>query len=61
MDVEIRISPQERRVIAALFRRDNGNRQQTAAINTVAANEIIELAVPLNCWESSRMMSSSYL
>jgi alpha-amylase/alpha-mannosidase (GH57 family) len=46
MDVEIRISPQERRVIAALFRRDNGNRQQTAAINTVAANEIIELAVP---------------
>jgi hypothetical protein len=46
MDVEIRVSPQERRVSAALFRGDNGNRRQTAAINTVAANDIIELAVP---------------
>ena len=31
---------------AALFRGDNGNRRQEAQINTVAANDIIELAVP---------------
>jgi len=46
LDIDIRIVPQERRVSAALFRGDNGNRQQTAVINTVAANDIIELAVP---------------
>ncbi len=45
-DVEIRVVPQERRVSAALFLGDNGNRLQTAVINTVAANDIIELAVP---------------
>jgi alpha-amylase/alpha-mannosidase (GH57 family) len=46
LDIDIRIVPQERRVSAALFTGDNGNRQQTAVINTVAANDIIELAVP---------------
>jgi alpha-amylase/alpha-mannosidase (GH57 family) len=48
MDVEIRITPQDRRVSATLFRGDNGNRQQTAVINTVAANDIIELAIPFD-------------
>jgi hypothetical protein len=46
LDIDIRIVPQERRVSATLFQGDNGNRQQTAVINTVAANDIIELAVP---------------
>jgi alpha-amylase/alpha-mannosidase (GH57 family) len=46
MDVEIRVVPKERRVSAALFRGENGTRTQLAAINNVAANEIIELAVP---------------
>ncbi len=46
LDIEIRVVPQERRVSAALFRGDNGNRQQTSVINTVAANDVIELAVP---------------
>jgi len=46
MDVEIRITPRERRVTAALYKGENGNRLQAAAINTVAANDIIELAVP---------------
>ncbi|HYA89083.1 MAG TPA: glycoside hydrolase family 57 protein [Nitrospirota bacterium] len=45
MDVEIRISPQDRRVSATLYRADNGNRLRMAAINTVAANDIIELAI----------------
>ena len=38
--------PQERRVSATLFRGENGARNQIAVINTVAANDIIELAVP---------------
>ncbi len=46
MDVEIRVVPQEHRVSAALFRGENGKRTQAAVINTVAANDIIELAVP---------------
>ncbi len=46
MDVEIRIAPQERRVSAALFRGEKGSRKEQAAIHTVAANDIIELAVP---------------
>jgi alpha-amylase/alpha-mannosidase (GH57 family) len=46
MDVEIRITPKERRASAALFRGENGERKEAAAINNVAANEIIELAVP---------------
>jgi len=48
LDVEIRIHPQERRVNAALFRGENGTRSQTAVIHTVAANEIIELAIPFD-------------
>ncbi len=48
VDIEIRVSPQEHRVSAALFRSENGSRKQTATINTVAANEIIELAVPFD-------------
>jgi alpha-amylase/alpha-mannosidase (GH57 family) len=46
LDVEIRIVPQERRVSAALFKGENGNRTQTAPIHTVAANDIVELAIP---------------
>jgi alpha-amylase/alpha-mannosidase (GH57 family) len=46
LDVEIRVVPQERRVSAALFKGENGNRIQAAAIHTVAANDIVELAIP---------------
>ncbi len=45
-DLEIGVVPSERRVSAALFRFENGKRNQAAAINTVAANDIIEVAVP---------------
>ena len=38
--------PQEHRVSATLFRGENSERKQAALINTVAAYEIIELAVP---------------
>jgi hypothetical protein len=48
MDVELRIVPQERRVSAVLFRGERSSRNQVAVINTVAANEIIELAVPFD-------------
>jgi len=48
LDVEIRVQPRERHVSAALFRGDNGARREAAAINTVAANDIIELAVPFD-------------
>ncbi len=48
IDVEIRISPPEHRVSAVLSRGENGIRQQMAVINTVAANDIIELAVPFD-------------
>jgi alpha-amylase/alpha-mannosidase (GH57 family) len=48
IDVEIRISPSEHRVSAILCRGENGIRQQSAVINTVAANDIIELAIPFN-------------
>jgi alpha-amylase/alpha-mannosidase (GH57 family) len=48
MDVEIRVVPQERRVSAVLFRGENSSRKQVAVINTVAANEILELAVPFD-------------
>jgi alpha-amylase/alpha-mannosidase (GH57 family) len=46
LDVEVRVVPQKRRVTAVLSRRENGARSQIAVINTVAANDIIELAVP---------------
>jgi len=46
MDVEIRVMPRERRATAALYRGENGGRKEVAAINNVAANEIIELAIP---------------
>jgi len=48
LDVEIRVLPQEHRVNAALFRGVNGDRSQIAAINNVAANEVIELAIPFD-------------
>ncbi len=44
--IEIRVVPRERRVTAELFRGKNGDREQVAAIHNVAANDIIELAVP---------------
>lgn len=46
VDVEIRIMPQEHRVSASLNRSENGARKQAASIHTVAANDIIELALP---------------
>ncbi|HTF99121.1 MAG TPA: glycoside hydrolase family 57 protein [Nitrospirota bacterium] len=46
IDVEIRITPQEHRVNAELFQGENGSRSRRAVINTVAAQDIIELAVP---------------
>ena len=48
MDIEIRVMPRERHVSATLFRGENGARTQVSVINTVAANEIIELAVPFD-------------
>ncbi|HEX9020074.1 MAG TPA: glycoside hydrolase family 57 protein [Nitrospirota bacterium] len=48
VDIEMRVAPQERRVSALLFKSENGARTQAAQINTVAANEIIELAVPFD-------------
>jgi len=48
LDVEVRVAPQERRVSAALSRSENGTRNQITAIHTVAANDIIELAVPFD-------------
>ncbi len=48
MDVELRVVPQERRVSAVLFHGERSSRNQVAVINTVAANEIIELAVPFD-------------
>ncbi len=47
-DVEVRVIPRERRVSAVLFRGENGERKQAAIINTVAANDIIELAMPFD-------------
>ncbi len=46
MDVEIHVVPQERRVSADLFRGENGKRTKAGAINNIAANDIIELAIP---------------
>jgi len=46
MDVEIRVMPGDRRATAVLYRGENGSRKEVAAINNVAANEIIELAIP---------------
>lgn len=46
MAVEIRIVPSERSVTAGLFRGENDQRMLLSRIDTVAANDIIELAVP---------------
>lgn len=46
ISIEIRISPQGRRATAGLFRGENNARTKVDGINTVAANDIIELAVP---------------
>jgi alpha-amylase/alpha-mannosidase (GH57 family) len=48
LDVEIRVAPRERRVTAALYRGENGQRKKQTSINTVAANDVIELAVPFD-------------
>jgi alpha-amylase/alpha-mannosidase (GH57 family) len=48
LDVEVRVMPKDRRVSAALHRSENGIRNKITAINTVAANDIIELAVPFD-------------
>jgi len=46
--VEIRVVPQEHRVSAQYYRGENGVRRQAGLINTVAANDIIELAIPFD-------------
>lgn len=46
LDIEVRIIPSERRVTAGLYQGENDRRSRVADINSVAANEIIELAVP---------------
>jgi alpha-amylase/alpha-mannosidase (GH57 family) len=48
LDAEIRITPPERRVSAALFRGENGHRSQVAGLQSAAAHDIIELAVPFD-------------
>lgn len=48
MDCEIRIQPREKRVSAVLHRKENGERKEVSVINTVAANDIIELAMPFD-------------
>jgi alpha-amylase/alpha-mannosidase (GH57 family) len=48
MYLEIRVVPHERSVSGALFRRENSARTQVAVINSIAANEIIELAIPFD-------------
>lgn len=46
LDIEIRVAPADHRVEAGLFEGENDNRKKISEINSVAANEIIELAVP---------------
>jgi len=46
IDVEVRIVPKERRVSAVLSRVQSGARNQVAVVHTIAANDIVELAVP---------------
>jgi alpha-amylase/alpha-mannosidase (GH57 family) len=45
-DIEVRIVPRERRVQAALFKGAKAERRSAAIVNSVAANDVIELAVP---------------
>ncbi|MFA5073149.1 MAG: glycoside hydrolase family 57 protein [Nitrospirota bacterium] len=45
-DIEMRIFPLDRRVTAVLFQCTGGVREQSAVINSVAANDILEIAVP---------------
>ena len=45
-DVEILVHPHDRRVNALLYRTENRERKQAAVIHNVAANDIIELALP---------------
>lgn len=45
-DVEILVHPHDRRVNALLYRTENRERKQAAVIHNVAANDIIELAIP---------------
>jgi alpha-amylase/alpha-mannosidase (GH57 family) len=46
MDVEIKLIPQERYIVAGLYKDEKESRQLIAAIHSVAANDIIELAIP---------------
>ena len=46
IDAEMRIAPTERRVTAKLFRGENAERKEVASINSVAANDVIEMALP---------------
>ncbi len=46
LDVEIRVLPRDRRASAALFQGENDERREVAPIHSIAANEVIELAVP---------------
>ena len=46
LDAELRVMPGERRVTAVLFRGENSGRKEVAVLNNVAANEVIEMAIP---------------
>ncbi len=48
IDAEIRVRRGEPRAVAGLFRGENGDRRRFAGIESVAAGEIIELAIPFN-------------
>ena len=48
LDVEVRVIPQERSVSATLSRVESGSRNLVGVIHTIAANDIIELAVPFD-------------
>jgi len=45
-EVEIRVLSGERRVSAVIYQGESGGRKQAGVINSVAADEIIEIAVP---------------
>lgn len=46
MDCEIRIDPRGNSVRAVLFRKEDGERSELSVINTVAARDVIEIAIP---------------
>jgi alpha-amylase/alpha-mannosidase (GH57 family) len=48
LHAEIRIDPRARRVTASLFRGKNHDRQEVSPLHSIAANEVIEFAIPFD-------------